>query len=148
MEHFSNKCLGSEYMLGTPLNTDHIHKTRGRTDLPLPLWVLWGGCQLWCRKELETTTRWGGRLYRSGVWPGEERSTLTEGWRVEVGSGIERCPKRKEQLGTYEEVKDDQRGWVRGQGGTKWRWKQKPASDSTGFSWPGWGFWSLKQRLI
>lgn len=56
---------------------------------------------------------------------------------MELGAGIEQCPKRKKQLGTYEEVKDDQCGWVKGQGGAKWRWKQKPASDNTGFSWPG-----------
>ena len=59
---------------------------------------------------------------------------------VELGAGIERCPKQKKQLGTDEEVKDDQCGWVKGQGGTKWSWKEKPVSDNTGFSWPGCGF--------
>lgn len=84
MEHFYNKCLESEYVLGTQLNTDHLHKMRGRAHLPLPLWVLGGGCQCSVGRSLKPQLAgWEAVQKWDLTWRKEEHSN----WRLEGGAG-------------------------------------------------------------
>ena len=62
-----------------------------------------------------------------------------------LGAGAEGWSRQRKQLGTQEESKHEQCGWDVGDGGTEWRWRDKPASDNEACPWPGRAFWSLKQ---
>lgn len=84
MEHFSNKCLGFECVLGTQLNTDHLHKWG--TELTCP-------CPCGCWGEVASCSVGRSLKLQLGGWEAVQKWDLTwrkeecSNWRLEGGAG-------------------------------------------------------------